>query len=294
AAGRASPDGEFAIDDENERVMRAEPPSVEVARAQGRLILVAEDNEINQKVILHQLALLGFAAEVADDGHEALQRWRTGHHALVLTDLHMPIMDGYALARAIREADGPGCHTPVLALTANALRGEERRALDAGMDAYLTKPVQLEHLRATLQAHLPSAAENEAPVLPQRDAGTAMAVDTRATDTVFDVSVLEELVGDDAQIVREFLDEFRRSAADLGRELAEAHARGAIDETGNAAHKLKSAARSVGALTLGELAAAIERAVRSDDIASLSARVETLHTLLAETDEHIETWLGSR
>ncbi|MCX5760285.1 MAG: response regulator, partial [Gemmatimonadetes bacterium] len=74
--------------------MRAAPVTVADARAQGRLILVAEDDLTNQKVILQQLELLGYAAEVASDGAEALERWRAGQYALVLSDLHMPEMDG--------------------------------------------------------------------------------------------------------------------------------------------------------------------------------------------------------
>ena len=80
------------------------PPSHDEALRNGRLILVAEDNETNQKVILRQLALLGFAADVADNGRLALERWQSGNYALLLTDLHMPEMDGYALTAAIRAA----------------------------------------------------------------------------------------------------------------------------------------------------------------------------------------------
>lgn len=104
------------------------PPSVADARSLGRLVLVAEDDEINQKVILQQLALLGHAAEVAPTGVEALRMWRNGHYGLVLTDLHMPEMDGYALTEAIRREEAGQRRIPILALTANALRGEANRA----------------------------------------------------------------------------------------------------------------------------------------------------------------------
>ena len=80
-------------------------PSREEALREGRLILVAEDNEINQKVIRQQLTLLGYAADIARDGREALKRWESGNYALLLTDLHMPEMDGYQLTAAIRLAE---------------------------------------------------------------------------------------------------------------------------------------------------------------------------------------------
>ncbi|MDZ4251365.1 MAG: ATP-binding protein, partial [Sulfuritalea sp.] len=128
AAGRASPE---IFDDRSTDVLPGEsspPPTVAQARAENRLILVAEDDSVNQKVILQQLALLGYAAEVAGDGAEALARWSDGGFALLFTDLHMPAMDGYQLAAEIRRREGSGRRMPIIALTANALSGEAARA----------------------------------------------------------------------------------------------------------------------------------------------------------------------
>jgi len=288
AAGRASPDAP----EEHETTGETRPatlPDIEAARAGHRLILVAEDNEINQKVILHQLALLGYAAEVAEDGARALEMWRSGHYALLLTDLHMPQLDGYALTAAIRGEEAPGARAPIVALTANALRGEERRAIEAGMDAYLTKPVQLDLLRQTLERYLPGATAGE------RNPAPAAAPETVGPDPalpLFDVSVLEELVGDDQLVVREFLQEFRRSAADLAEALRTALAGGWPAEAGNAAHKLKSAARSVGAMALGEECAIIEREARRADVGMLNARLPGFESLLAETGRLIDAHLA--
>ncbi len=126
------------------------PPSREEALQQGKLILVAEDNEINQKVIRQQLALLGYAADIATDGREALQRWENGDYALLLTDLNMPNMDGYQLTKAIRSSKTEHEDIPIIALTANALKGEMEHCRSIGMDDYLSKPVQLENLQTTL------------------------------------------------------------------------------------------------------------------------------------------------
>ncbi|MDP1890991.1 MAG: PAS domain S-box protein, partial [Gemmatimonadaceae bacterium] len=131
--------------------LRRSPLSLDEARAQGRLILVAEDDAMNQKVILQQLGLLGYAGHIAVDGTEALRLWRAGTYAMLLTDLHMPNMDGYSLAAAIRREEAPGgTHLPIIALTANALHGESERATTSGMDGYLTKPVPLATLREVL------------------------------------------------------------------------------------------------------------------------------------------------
>ena len=132
-------------------------PSRDEARRGGRLVLVAEDNEINRKVMVQQMALIGCAIEIAVDGREALEKWRSGEFALLLTDLHMPEMDGYALAAAIRAEEAGGPRKPIIALTANSLHNEESRCLAIGMDAYLTKPVSLPRLKAAIEAGLSGA-----------------------------------------------------------------------------------------------------------------------------------------
>ncbi|KIL99949.1 Chemotaxis regulator - transmits chemoreceptor signals to flagelllar motor components CheY [Paramagnetospirillum magnetotacticum MS-1] len=127
------------------------PPAPRPTSWTGAPILVAEDHPVNQQVIRRQLHLLGFAAEVFPDGSAALAAWRARPYSLVLTDCHMPIMDGFQLTAAIRaEEEGKGRHTPILALTANALAGEAERCLEAGMDSYLSKPVELPQLQEAL------------------------------------------------------------------------------------------------------------------------------------------------
>ncbi|MGS0755713.1 ATP-binding protein [Roseateles sp. GG27B] len=175
---------------------------------QSSLILVAEDNETNQKVILHQLGLLGYTADVANDGRAALARWQSGDYALLLTDLHMPEMDGYELSLAIRSFEADERHMPIVALTANAIKGEAERCFAVGMNGYLSKPAQLADLKALLQEWLPMAAT----ALPALAAPATPATPTARADgraIPVDVSVLKALVGDDPAVVDEFLREFR-------------------------------------------------------------------------------------
>jgi signal transduction histidine kinase/CheY-like chemotaxis protein len=116
-------------------------------------ILVAEDHPVNQQVILRQLRLLGHSPEIAADGAAALDLWRRGGFDLLITDCHMPVMDGFQLAAAIRAEEAGGRpYTPILALTANALAGEAERCRNGGMDGYLSKPVDLASLRDKLDA----------------------------------------------------------------------------------------------------------------------------------------------
>ena len=131
-------------------------PTVEDALAQGRLILVAEDNPVNRDVIGRQLNLLGYACELVEDGAAALVAWREKSYALLLADCHMPNLDGFELAKAIRKAEeGSEIHIPIIAITANVMRGQRERCLAAGMDAYLTKPTSLNDLRDMLERNMP-------------------------------------------------------------------------------------------------------------------------------------------
>lgn len=132
-------------------------PSRQDAISNNKLILIAEDNPTNQQVILHQLSALGYQADIAGDGVEALKQWRTGEYALLLTDLQMPEMDGYELARALRKEE-ENERIPIIALTANTLLDEAENCKSAGMDDYLSKPASLADLRASIERWLPGAA----------------------------------------------------------------------------------------------------------------------------------------
>ena len=127
------------------------------------LILAVEDNAVNQKVIRLTLAKLGYAVDIANQGEEALAALRRKRYAVVLMDEQMPVMDGFATTRFIRQAQAAG--TPgfprdlhIIAMTANAMSGDREACLEAGMDDYLSKPVQAEALRAMLMRYLPAEA----------------------------------------------------------------------------------------------------------------------------------------
>lgn len=115
-------------------------------------ILLVEDNEVNQRVIRLQLERLGHRVTSAHDGLQGQSLWEQNKFDLILTDLHMPRCDGYQLTKAIRAAEKDGQHTPILAITANALAGEKENCLGIGMDDYLTKPIEFAKLKAALDA----------------------------------------------------------------------------------------------------------------------------------------------
>jgi PAS domain S-box-containing protein len=130
------------------------PDPVGSSATHGR-ILVVEDNELNQRVTMHQLQACGYDADLAVNGRLGLERWRQGDYALIFSDLHMPEMDGYDLAREIRRAESGQRHVPIVAFTANAFKDEIEHCFAAGMDDCLTKPVHLLALKTMLRKWIP-------------------------------------------------------------------------------------------------------------------------------------------
>jgi len=287
AAGRASPNVFCKEAIENDIDTKLKLPPVSENRAQGRSVLVAEDDTINQKVITRQLGLLGHRVEIAVNDVEALRLWRGGSYALLLTDLHMPEMDGYALVETIRREEaelGARPRMPILALTANALIGESRRALAIGMDAYLTKPLQLNLLRAALEKWLPSE--------PLKTTQDVSGPKHSSGLPVFDVAVLQNVVGVEAGIVREFLVGYLDSARRQANALRLAHAAGDAHVISATAHKLKSSSRTVGALALGELCQLLEQAAQGQQAASISQAMGRLDAVLAAAEAEIMLLTG--
>ena len=247
----------------------------------GGRILVVDDHPVNRKVLVHQLGLLGLEADTAEDGIGALTLWQPGRYAAVLADMHMPRMDGYGLAAEIRarEAGADAPRTPIVAVTANAMRGEEERCLAAGMDAYIAKPVGLSRLRETLLRWVKVA---------QRDSGGA-----RPGRSGIDRERLKDWVGDDPDaidiLVRHFVDTAREAASEIDAALV----RGDLSAAAAAAHKLKGGSLAVGATTLADLAAQIEAAAKEGLHAICAAALDALGREMRRVRSSLETTMGS-
>ncbi|MBB3180638.1 ATP-binding protein [Variovorax sp. Sphag1AA] len=166
APGRSAPH-RLAIDAAVRQPV-AKPSSEPSQTGQGQRVLLAEDHPINREVLTRQLHKLGYACDCAEDGQQAwemleAQRAPGGDYALLLTDCHMPRLDGYELTRRLRERERERGlpRLPIVALTANALQGEAERCLALGMDAYLSKPLQLGDLREALSKVLQRGVETD-------------------------------------------------------------------------------------------------------------------------------------
>lgn len=124
------------------------------ALIQDARVLLAEDNAVNQMVAKKMLEKLGCKVEVAANGEQALLKVEKGSYDIVFMDCQMPEMDGYAATHEIRRLEGSQKHTPIIAITANAMEGDREKCLDAGMDDYISKPIKVEEVQAVLQKWL--------------------------------------------------------------------------------------------------------------------------------------------
>jgi signal transduction histidine kinase/CheY-like chemotaxis protein/HPt (histidine-containing phosphotransfer) domain-containing protein len=226
-------------------------------------LLVADDTPVNLEVILRQLELLGLSGDVAEDGAAGLALWRERRHGVVLLDLHMPVLDGYGLARAIRadEVRQGLARTALIAVTADALKGEETRCFAAGMDGFLAKPISVAGLARVLGQWIPS-----------------LRVRHEADVALFDPGALCGLF--QGQQLAAMVEKFAASAA---LDIAILEASSQLTNVAEAAHRLKGASRTAGAARLAVQAARVEQAARDGD-ADATARVTAgMSGLLADT-----------
>jgi signal transduction histidine kinase/CheY-like chemotaxis protein/HPt (histidine-containing phosphotransfer) domain-containing protein len=235
-------------------------PSVAEAAREGSLILLADDHPTNRAVIARQLNQLGYASESAHDGETALQMWRSGKYALLLTDLHMPRRDGYSLAEAVRadESARGGARAPIIALSANVSTGEVERSRAAGIDDFIAKPTPLPLLGAILQRYLPLQ-RFIAEASTRADADTAQPPASMAA-------------GLDRGLIEDFLHATHEDLSALRLALDGNDAAGVAHE----AHRIKGAAGLVGATAIAGVAGRIEAASRAGDLAQAHAGIEAL------------------
>lgn len=229
-------------------------------------ILVVDDNPINQEVLLEQLSLLGLEADSADDGEQALQAWRRQAYRVVLTDINMPRLDGYGLARAIRQDEAQRGRPPALlvALSAGGPDDDEARCRAAGLSHFLRKPIDLQALGALLRGTAPVA--------------TAPAASD--AQPLLDPQVLARYVGHDAQTQARLRNDYIDRLPPMRQAIADALARGDLERTRDLAHQLKSTSATIGALQLSAACLALERAARSGDAASAaSAALAVMNSL---------------
>ncbi|MDP1901014.1 MAG: PAS domain S-box protein [Rubrivivax sp.] len=243
--------------------MAADAPSVAVALATGTLVLLVDDHVTNREVLTAQLRALGYASEQASSSDEALRKWESCSYGLLITDCHMPDMDGYQLAREIRrqEAETGRKRTPILAWTANAMNDVADGCTAQGMDDVLVKPADLRTLKDKLARLLPPPAEPGDEKLLQAEP----AEPPGALAGTLNLAVLHELSGGDADMERRVLARFRKANQPDARALARAIAEHDLAAVTQLAHRMKGAARMIGASEFAAACEALEQAGRDGD-----------------------------
>ena len=249
----------------------------------GAQVLVAEDNEVNQKVAVRILEKLGYRVEVADDGREALEACARVAYDAVLMDGQMPGMDGYEATRRIREREEGGRRLPIIAMTASAMKGDREKCLEAGMDDYVSKPVTPEALAAVLRRWVrpPAApAATESPEAP-------------AADGLLDETIVSSLmsVDDDGSLMDEVVATFLKIAPVRLGAIRKA-AKGDPAQLERAAHSFLGSCGNLGCRAMADLCARLEVLGRSGSTEGAAELARALEEQYAVTKPHLEALPG--
>ncbi|MBI1320362.1 MAG: response regulator [Candidatus Hydrogenedens sp.] len=261
----------------------------------GLKVLVAEDNAVNQVVAKEVLAGLGCDVTVVDNGRQAVERVSAERFDVVFMDCQMPEMDGFAATREIRRIEGDERHTPIVAMTALAMKGDAERCFEVGMDHYISKPVMVNRVLDVLSEYGQSGTRpaSARPIIIGLDA-----LESAATGRlpVVDLEQVQQITGGKIEryhrIVRVFLENMPTRLA----EVEGAAKQGDWEEVYRLAHSIKGAAGSLGAARMQAAALELETAGRNRQIDAIPAGVERLHQTFDELGQVLSRadWTGAR
>ncbi|MFN2464292.1 MAG: PAS domain S-box protein [Candidatus Dormibacteria bacterium] len=237
-----------------------------------RHLLVVDDSAVNRRVASRMLEKMGHTVDVAGNGVEAVAALTRERYAAVLMDCHMPQMDGFEATMQIRQLEGSDLHTPIIAMTANAMSGDEEKCLAAGMDAYLSKPVKSAELAATLVRWItPGTAPTAATtVIP----GAVTLLDEETLTALRELGQAEF-----DSLVRLFLTEGAARVAAL----TTASNGGDAFAVAELAHSLTGTSAILGARCLADICAGLESAASLGDLATCTGLVQKVRTEFERT-----------
>ena len=238
------------------------PVAVSDAAYSTRRLLIAEDNLVNQKVALFALRRIGYETDVVSDGQQAVDAFKNGTYSCILMDCQMPEMDGYQATAEIRRLEGETRHIPIIAMTAHAMKGDREKCLLAGMDDYVSKPLNPRELKEALNRVFapgasPAVASTNAP--PVASIAATEALPPALDLVVFDgLRELGEEGGPDLRT--ELAEAFVRDATHRLALLRSAMIAGDTERAKQAAHSLKGMCSAIGATRMTSLSVELEQA----------------------------------
>jgi two-component system sensor histidine kinase/response regulator len=257
----------------------------EVKRAYTGRVLLVEDNAINQRVARRFLERLGCEVQVVGDGKQAVEAFQRNSYGFILMDMQMPVMDGVEATQRIREIEGGTRHTPIVALTANAMMGTLERCLGAGMDDYLTKPLDITRLQDVLDRFM--------------EAVTPIAVRQRIEEQENDLdnairARLSDIAGDDQEFAAELVSAFIMSGEEAILEMRAAAHRHDLDQLSRAAHKLKGASHNLHVDRLSLLTADVEARAKAGGRNEWSEELKMISAEFERVAEHMRSMLDAQ
>ncbi len=250
-------------------------------------ILLAEDNQVNQKLAVLLLMRLGYAVDLAENGQEVLDAMQQHTYDVILMDVQMPEMDGLEATRRLRATLPPNRQPHIIAMTANAMQGDRELCINAGMDDYISKPVEVTALVAALehtQTYAPGTRALEA--APPTDPDAPSAVSPLNVDTLHRLKAALGKRSD--QKVQTLIDAFYESAERLITEAEQALAAADAGKLERAAHTLKSTSATVGATALAALAQQLEAQARAQELTMAAPLVPTLRPAYVQARDALE------
>jgi PAS domain S-box-containing protein len=250
------------------------------ARRSKVRILLAEDNVTNQQVVLGVLAKLGFNADTAANGQEAIQALETVPYDIVFMDVQMPLMDGLEATRAIRSGKTgvPNPRIPIIAMTAHALKGDRELCLEAGMDDYISKPIAPQALAEALEKWVDKAQEQ-----PPVGLAPNSEISAPTGPAVFDRPALSARLMGDADLIKEIIAGFLKDMPKQIQSLKRHIDRRDAGSAGKQAHAIKGAAANAGGMALSAVAGKMEKAGKAgqwEEIAALMPELKRQFDLL--------------
>lgn len=250
----------------------------------GFNILLVEDNLINQKVTVKVLNDSGYKSDTVTDGKEALEAIDKNNYDLILMDVQMPEMDGIKATLEIRKLKSAKCKIPIIAITAHALMGDRERCLSAGMDDYITKPINSEILIKTIDKLLNVRLQNGKSNIKQSPKNSTNA-------EVFSFKQLEKISMNDEAFQKEVISSFIEDVNMRFEKIETYFNKWESQKIVAEAHTIKGAGYSIGAKKIGDEALALEISAKHNDKTSAEERIKKLKESIDETKEILDDFL---